>query len=88
MNERAANHARACLNRTTVIRLWLLLALAVAALFAANAQLIYLATVSEPPCVAHARQGEGRPEHGIFSAAQSSCTPRAAQAISEQGETR
>jgi len=89
MNERAANHARAYLNKTTVMRLWLPLALAAAALFAANAQLIYLATESEPPCVAHARQGEGSAEHGIFSAAQSSCTPpRAAQAISEQGETR
>ena len=89
MNERAANHARAYLNKTTVMRLWLPLALAAAALFAANAQLIYLATKSEPPCVAHARQGEGSAEHGIFSAAQSSCTPpRVPREMSEQGETR
>jgi hypothetical protein len=89
MNERAATHTWACLNKTTVIRLWLPLALAAAVLFAANAQPIYLATVSEPPCVAHARQGEGSAEHDIFSAAQSSCTPPpAAQAISAQGETQ
>ena len=89
MSERTANHAWGCLNKTTVIRLWLPLALGAAALFAANAQLIYLATESEPPCVTHAQQGEGSAEHGIFSAAQSSCTPpRAAHAISEQGETQ
>jgi hypothetical protein len=71
------------------MRLWLPLALAAAALFVANAQLIYLATESEPPCVTHARQGEGSAQHGIFSAAQSSCTPpRATREMSEQGETR
>jgi hypothetical protein len=91
MNRPAANQVpgRVRLNTAIVIRLWLPLALGAAALFAANAQLIYVATKSQPPCVAHTLQGEGSAERGIFSAAQSSCAPpQAAQAISARGETQ
>jgi hypothetical protein len=91
MNERAVNRApaKARPNTATVLRVWLPLALGVAVLFAANAQLIYVATKSQPPCVTHALRGEGNAQRGVFSAAQSSCTPpQADQAISEQGEAQ
>jgi len=42
----------------------------------ANVHLIYVATISQPECVAHVRQGESGPLHRPFSAAQSSCSPR------------
>jgi len=68
---------------------WVLLLLAlVAALFlAANAHLIYVATLSQPACVDHLRQGQvqgqvqvqGIAERGRFAAAQSSCSPLAAE---------
>jgi hypothetical protein len=58
----------------TRTRIWLLLAVALAALVAANAHLIYVATMSQPPCVPHLRQGEGDAVRGLFSAAQSSCS--------------
>jgi hypothetical protein len=57
------------------IRLWLLIAAALALVFAANAHLVYVATTSQPACVAHVRQGEGSAGQGSFSAAQSSCSP-------------
>jgi hypothetical protein len=55
------------------IRIWLLVALAVAAVMAANAHLIYVAVMSEPACVDHLRPGDANREQGRFSAAQSSC---------------
>jgi len=58
--------------------LWVLAAIAVAAVIAANAHLIYVATSSQPDCVAHVRQGDGNAAGGRFSAAQSSCSPTAA----------
>ena len=61
-------------------RIWLLLAIAVAAVLAANAHLIYVAAMSEPACVTHLKQGEGNATRGLFSAAQSSCSPPAAGA--------
>jgi hypothetical protein len=57
------------------IRLWLSLAAIAAIVVAANAYLIYVATTSQPPCVPHLRQGEGDATRGLFSAAQSSCSP-------------
>jgi hypothetical protein len=42
----------------------------------ANVHLVYVATISQPDCVAHVRQGEGGLPHRPFSAAQSSCSPR------------
>ncbi|HTO59882.1 MAG TPA: hypothetical protein VMM15_01370 [Bradyrhizobium sp.] len=55
-------------------RIWLLLIAAIAAVLAANAHLIYVATMSQPPCVPHLKQGEGDAARGLFSAAQSSCS--------------
>ena len=60
----------------TTIRLWLLLVAVMAAIVvAANAHLIYVAKISQPGCVAHLTQGEGDATRGLFSAAQSSCSP-------------
>lgn len=74
MNEPVANER----GRRVHKRLWLVVAIAVAAVLAANAHLIYVATISQPACVTHLRQGEGNVERGLFSAAQSSCPPPAA----------
>ena len=46
-----------------------------AAILAANAHLVYVATTSQPACVAHLRTGGGSAERVQFSAAQSSCSP-------------
>lgn len=40
---------------------------------AANAHLVYIASSSQPPCVAHLRQGDTTNEPGRFAAAESSC---------------
>ena len=60
-------------RKRSVTGLWLLTALVIALVVAANAHLIYVATTSQPACVAHIRQGAA--ERGRFSAAQSSCSP-------------
>jgi hypothetical protein len=60
-------------TRGITIRLWLVLAVAIAAILAANAHLLYVAIRSQPDCVAHVAQGEGSTGSGRFSAAQSSC---------------
>ena len=90
MSERAANHAlRKTVSRgTTAIRIWVPLAAAVATLLAMNAHLVYVAIISQPPCVAHLRPGEGPPTAGLFAAAQSSCVPPRAsvQAAPPDGE--
>lgn len=44
---------------------------ALALLAAANAHLVWVASVSDPGCVDHARVGEGRP--GAFGAPGSAC---------------
>jgi hypothetical protein len=62
-------------RKRSVTGLWLLTALVIAVIVAANAHLVYVATTSQPACVAHIRQGEGAAERGQFSAAQSSCSP-------------
>ena len=59
----------------TTTRIWLLLAAAVAVVLAANAHLIYVATMSQPACLTHLKQGEGDATRGLFSAAHSSCSP-------------
>lgn len=46
---------------------------ALVAILLANAHLVYVATVSEPKCVEHARS-DGTPKAiGVFGAAKSSC---------------
>jgi anti-sigma-K factor RskA len=54
--------------------IWLLVALAIAVVLAANAHLVYVATMSEPACVDHLGPGKAKAERGQFSAAQSSCS--------------
>ena len=61
-----------------MIRLWLLLAITAAIVLAANVHLLYVATTSQPACVTHLKQGEGDSARGLFSAAESSCSPAAA----------
>ena len=64
-----------------MISLWLLLAAAAAVFVAANAHLIYVATMSQPACVAHLKLGESDAARGQFSAARSACSlPTAANA--------
>jgi hypothetical protein len=58
-----------------MISLWVLLAVAAAVFIAANAHLIYVAAISQPACLTHLKQGEGDATRGLFSAAQSSCSP-------------
>jgi len=55
-----------------MISFWVLRA---AVFIAANAHLIYVATMSQPACLTHLKQGEGDATRGLFSAAQSSCSP-------------
>jgi len=55
---------------------WLLVGGGLLLLAGANAHLVYVATTSQPDCVAHLRQGEGAAHDGRFSAALSSCSPR------------
>jgi hypothetical protein len=57
-----------------VLSVWLMIAVPIAAILAANAHLIYVATTSQPVCVTHVRLGEGNGQRGLFSAAQSSCS--------------
>ena len=61
-----------------MISFWVLLAVAAAVFIAANAHLIYVATMSQPACLTHLKQGEGDATRGLFSAAQSSCSPSTA----------
>jgi len=58
-----------------MISLWFLVAVTVALLVVANAHLIYVATKSRPDCLTHLKQGEGDATRGLFSAADSSCSP-------------
>ena len=64
------------MRRAGRARLWLCLLIASGLLLvvAANAHLVYVASISRPACVAHLRQGEGSNEFGLFSAAQSACS--------------
>jgi hypothetical protein len=78
MSELAKTDATVKQHRArTRIRVWLVLAFAVAVFIAANAHLIYIAITSQPACVTHLKQGEGAAERGLFTAAQSSCSPPA-----------
>ena len=62
---------------------WLAVGGGVLALAAANAHLVYVATTSQPDCVAHYRHGEER-SAAAYSAASSSCSPTTAQATTTQ----
>ena len=80
MNEIAIDPRR----RKTAIWLWLLIGSSVAALLAANAHLVYVATASQPACVSHVI--DSGDASGKFRAAKSSCTPAAS--ASSKGTVR
>lgn len=71
-------------GRRTAVWVWLLVGGGVAALFAANAHLVYVATASQPACVDHRRDAGDEP--GQFRAAKSSCSP--AGGASAEGKAR
>lgn len=48
---------------------------------AANAHLLYVAMTSQPDCVEHVRGGQTNDRSTGFSAAKSSCSPKAAKPI-------
>lgn len=55
--------------------LWLLVGAGVLLFVAANTHLVYVATISQPDCVAHLRQADEKSRSsGSFRAAISSCT--------------
>jgi hypothetical protein len=62
------------LTRKTVLTL--LVGAGLLLLTAANSHLVYVATISQPDCVAHVRQSDDKSERGQFRAAVSSCQPQ------------
>ncbi len=64
----------------------LLIAFGLILLVAANAHLLYVAVTSQPECVAHVRRGEGNARNNSFSAATSSCSPKAAKPTKASAE--
>jgi hypothetical protein len=71
-------------RRKTAVWVWLPVGAGVAALLAANAHLVYVASTSEPACVSHLREPGDTP--GQFRAAKSSCSP--ATGASAEGRAR
>jgi hypothetical protein len=65
-------------TRTRLV-LWLGIAAGLLLFAGANWHLVHVATTSQPDCVAHLRPGSGNAERGLFSAAQSSCSPQPAK---------
>jgi len=64
---------RVLAGRTAI---WLAVAAGLALVAGANAHLVYVAVTSQPDCVAHLKSGEGDGQSGMFSAAQSDCSPQ------------
>ncbi len=64
----------------------LLIAGGLVLLVGANAHLLYVAVTSQPECVAHVRHGEGNVADNSFSAAASSCSPKAAKPLKVPAE--
>jgi hypothetical protein len=60
----------------TKTKVWFFVGLALLLFLIANGHLVYVATTSQPECVAHVQQGEGLAQPGQYSAAQSSCSRR------------
>jgi hypothetical protein len=67
--------AAVTMTRRGRLAVWLLVIAGLLVVGVANWHLVHVATTSEPDCVAHLRPGEGHGEQGVFSAAQSSCSP-------------
>jgi hypothetical protein len=71
--------AAATTRKRTRLVLWLGIAAGLLLLAGANWHLVHVAMTSQPDCVAHLRPGDGSGERGLFSAAQSSCSPQPRQ---------
>jgi hypothetical protein len=69
----ASPRKRVLSGRTAI---WLAVAAGLLLVAGANAHLVYVAVTSQPDCVAHLRSGEGDGHSGLFSAAQSDCSPQ------------
>ena len=65
------------------VAIWLLVGFGLLGFVAANGHLVYVATTSQPDCVAHVRSGESGGPQSQFSAANSSCTPGMRDALAE-----
>ncbi|OKO76012.1 hypothetical protein [Bradyrhizobium sp. AS23.2] len=63
-------------GRATVL-LWILVGFGLIVILAANAHLVYVATMSQPDCVSHLRRDETGPVALAYRAAQSACSPSA-----------
>ena len=63
-------------GRRSRAAIWWLVVGGLLLVIGANAHFLYVATTSEPGCVAHVRPGDGGGPSGPFSAADSSCTPQ------------
>jgi methionine-rich copper-binding protein CopC len=62
--------------RSPKVVLWLAVCAGLLLVIGANAHLVYMAVMSQPECVAHARVGETAPDDARFGAARSSCNPQ------------
>jgi hypothetical protein len=55
---------------------WLAVTAGLLVFAGANWHLVHVAMTSQPDCIEHLRPGHGDAERGLFSAAQSSCSPK------------
>jgi hypothetical protein len=62
-------------KRTRLI-VWLAVTAGLLVVAGANWHLVHVAMTSQPDCIEHLRPGHGDAERGLFSAAQSSCSPK------------
>ena len=79
--------ASADMHRTRRATLWLCLLITCGLVLveAANAHLFYVASISQPSCVAHLHQGETTNQPGRFAAADSSCSSPLGSARPKEG---
>lgn len=70
--------AAAPLTQRGRLLVWLGVGAGLALFAGANWHLVHVAVTSQPACVSHLRAEAGKVTPGAYSAAKSSCTPRAA----------
>lgn len=54
---------------------WILVVGATLLFAAANWRMIHVAFATDPHCIPHKQLGDGSPRDGVFSAAESACSP-------------
>lgn len=57
------------------VAMWFVVCAGLLLVIGANAHLVYIAVMSQPDCVVHARTGEAARDRAQFAAARSSCNP-------------